>query len=66
MSPEIKPFRIAVADAVLEDLRSRLQRTRWPERELVRDWSQGIPLAWIEDMCRYWGCLLYTSDAADE
>jgi epoxide hydrolase len=50
----IEPFTIAVADHVLDDLRSRLRNTRWPEAELVGDWSQGMPLAWIEDICRYW------------
>jgi pimeloyl-ACP methyl ester carboxylesterase len=50
----IEPFTIAVADHVLDDLRSRLRNTRWPEAELVGDWSQGIPLAWIQDICRYW------------
>jgi hypothetical protein len=54
MSAVIKPFRIAVGDEVLDDLRSRLRSTRWPEAELVADWSQGAPLQWIQDMCRYW------------
>jgi pimeloyl-ACP methyl ester carboxylesterase len=51
---DIKPFRIAVPDEVLEDLRARLRNTRWPEAELVDDWSQGVPLRWIREMCRYW------------
>ena len=42
-------------DEVLDDLRRRLAQTRWPEAEPVDDWSQGAPLAWIQDMCRYWG-----------
>ncbi len=50
----IEPFTIAVADQLLDDLRSRLRNTRWPEAELVGDWSQGMPLAWIQDICRYW------------
>ena len=50
----IKPFRIAVGDDVLADLKSRLRHTRWPEAELVSDWSQGAPLAWIQEVCRYW------------
>jgi len=54
MSSETKPFRIAVSDDVLDDLKSRLRRTRWPEAELVDDWSQGVPLKWIEEVCRYW------------
>ena len=54
MSAEIKPYRISVGDDVLLDLKSRLRNTRWPEAELVGDWSQGAPLNWIKDVCRYW------------
>jgi pimeloyl-ACP methyl ester carboxylesterase len=50
----VSPFRIAVPDAVLADLKSRLRNTRWPEAELVEDWSQGAPLKWIKDVCGYW------------
>ncbi len=51
----VRPFHIDVPDEVLADLRQRLSHTRWPETEPVADWSQGVPLAWIQDMCRYWG-----------
>jgi pimeloyl-ACP methyl ester carboxylesterase len=54
MTIAIEPFRIAVGDDVLDDLRSRLRNTRWPEAETVGDWSQGMPLAWIKEICRYW------------
>src|SRR5258707_8797153 len=54
MSTEIKPYRISVGDDVLDDLKSRLRKTRWPEAELVDDWSQGAPLKWIKEVCRYW------------
>ena len=47
MGTVIKPYRISVGDDVLADLKSRLRRTRWPEAELVDDWSQGAPLQWI-------------------
>jgi pimeloyl-ACP methyl ester carboxylesterase len=50
----VNPFRIAIPDAVLNDLKSRLRNTRWPEAELVDDWSQGAPLKWIRDICGYW------------
>jgi epoxide hydrolase len=50
----IKPFKIAIPDDTLNDLRHRLRATRWPEQELVVDWSQGVPLAWIKDLCHYW------------
>ena len=54
MSDEIEPFRVDIPDEELDDLRVRLRRTRWPERETVDDWSQGVPLAYLEDLCRYW------------
>jgi epoxide hydrolase len=54
MAEEIIPFRIDVPDADLADLRDRLRRTRWPDRETVDDWSQGAPLTWVQDLCQYW------------
>jgi hypothetical protein len=54
MSDEIKPFRVSVSEAELDDLHERLERTRWPEAETVTDWSQGVPLAYLRDLCHYW------------
>ena len=54
MASAITPFRISIGDEVLDDLKSRLRNTRWPEAEPVGDWSQGVPLKWIEEVCRYW------------
>jgi pimeloyl-ACP methyl ester carboxylesterase len=54
MTNAIQPFRIAADESALEDLRRRLRATRWPERETVDDWSQGIPLAYVQDVCNYW------------
>jgi epoxide hydrolase len=54
MSTEIAPFKIAATDEQLEDLKRRLQATRWPERECVDDWSQGLPLAYAQEVCKYW------------
>jgi pimeloyl-ACP methyl ester carboxylesterase len=54
MTGKIRPFSIKVDDEALKDLRARLQRTRWPEAELVDDWSQGVPLEWIREICDYW------------
>lgn len=51
---EVAPFRAGIPESVLEDLRDRLRRTRWPERETVDDWSQGTPLAYVRDLCQYW------------
>jgi pimeloyl-ACP methyl ester carboxylesterase len=50
----ILPFRIEATDGELADLNDRLHRTRWPEAETVDDWSQGMPLAYAQDLCRYW------------
>lgn len=54
MAEEIRPFTIQVPDRVLDDLHERLRRTRFPDRELVDDWSQGVPLAYVREICRYW------------
>jgi epoxide hydrolase len=52
---EVVPFRIDVPEAELADLRRRLRQTRWPEREPVADWSQGVPLAYLRELCGYLG-----------
>ena len=54
MTGAIRTFRIDVSDLVLADLTERLRRTRWPDAEVVTDWSQGAPLKWIQDICQYW------------
>ncbi|MEM7410499.1 MAG: epoxide hydrolase family protein [Myxococcota bacterium] len=54
MSDAIRPFRIEASDEELDDLRRRLRTTRWPEAEAVDDWSQGIPLAYVQEVCAYW------------
>lgn len=54
VSVSVDPFKLAVSDATLSELRSRLLNTRWPERETVDDWSQGVPLARIKALCDYW------------
>src|ERR1700727_7082 len=54
MSEDVSAFRVDVPEAALADLRERLRRTRWPEPETVTDWSQGTPLAYARELCRYW------------
>ncbi len=51
---DVRPFRFDVAEKELDDLRRRLQATRWPERETPDDWSQGIPLDYMREVCAYW------------
>jgi hypothetical protein len=50
----VRPFTVAFPEADLEDLRSRIAATRFPERETVEDDSQGVPLALMQDLARYW------------
>jgi epoxide hydrolase len=50
----MEPSPIAVPYPDLDDLRDRLRRTRWPEAETVDDWSQGIPLAYVRELCEHW------------
>ncbi len=54
MTDDIRPFTIEVDDTLLDDLRARLANTRWPEAEVVDDWSQGTPLAYVQELCGYW------------
>jgi pimeloyl-ACP methyl ester carboxylesterase len=50
----IRPFHVDVPEEALDDLRRRLTATRWPSRELVADRSQGVQLATMQELCRYW------------
>jgi pimeloyl-ACP methyl ester carboxylesterase len=54
-SDAIRPFRVAVPEEDLADLRRRLAATRWPDAETVSDRSQGVQLAQLQDLVRYWG-----------
>jgi hypothetical protein len=50
----IRPFHVNVPEAELTELRRRIKATRWPERETVTDASQGVQLAKIQELARYW------------
>src|SRR5919107_1892286 len=50
----VHPFRIDVPEEDLDDLRRRIAATRWPSKELVEDRSQGVQLATLQDLARYW------------
>ncbi|HZA18005.1 MAG TPA: epoxide hydrolase [Pseudonocardiaceae bacterium] len=54
-TPAIRPFRVEVPQADLDDLRQRIAATRWPDRETVPDRSQGAQLAELQELVRYWG-----------
>ena len=54
MSNAIHPFTLAVPESALEDLQRRIDHARWPEAELVEDWSQGAPLAKVRALVDHW------------
>ncbi|MET8123790.1 epoxide hydrolase family protein [Micromonospora sp. NPDC005291] len=51
---EIHPFRLDTPEEVIADLRRRIEATRWPTPELVTDRSQGVQLATVRELARYW------------
>src|SRR6476660_2554555 len=50
----IRPFHVNVPEADLTELRRRINATRWPDRETVTDQSQGVQLATVQQLARYW------------
>jgi len=50
----VRPFRVEIPQEALEDLRQRIAATQWPEKETVADQSQGVPLAMMQKLARYW------------
>jgi pimeloyl-ACP methyl ester carboxylesterase len=50
----LRPFRVNFAEAELDDMRRRITATKWPEKETVGDFSQGVPLATMQKLARYW------------
>src|SRR5712671_14603 len=50
----VRPFRIEIPERELEELRRRIHATRWPTKELVADRSQGVQLAAMQELARYW------------
>ncbi|HEY6762279.1 MAG TPA: epoxide hydrolase [Baekduia sp.] len=54
MSADVVPFHVEIDEREVADLRDRLRRTRWPERETVDDWSQGVPLGYVRELAEHW------------
>ena len=50
----IRPFHVSIPEKALADLRRRIAATQWPEKETVADQSQGVPLATMQELARYW------------
>ena len=53
-SESLRPFQFLVPQPELEELMRRVKATRWPEKETVNDFSQGVPLATLQKLARYW------------
>src|SRR5215510_10079471 len=51
---EVRPFRVSMPEEALVDLRQRLSGLRWPSKELVADGSQGVQLATLRELARFW------------
>jgi pimeloyl-ACP methyl ester carboxylesterase len=51
---EVRPFHVDIPDGALDGLRRRIAATNWPQKETVSDQSQGVPLAMIQKLARYW------------
>jgi microsomal epoxide hydrolase len=54
MSDDIRPFRVEVPEAVLDDLRDRLGRTRWPDQIPSSGWDYGTDLGYLRELCETW------------
>lgn len=54
MSDQPTRFELHIAQSELDGLRARLERVRWPDEQPVQDWSQGIPLSYVQELCAYW------------
>ncbi|MBV1915712.1 MAG: epoxide hydrolase 1 [Pseudomonadales bacterium] len=50
----ITPFKIDIDEQQIVDLKQRLEMTRWPEKETPTDWTQGIPLSYVQEIVEYW------------
>ncbi len=51
---DVQPFTITVPDAVLDDLRRRLETTRWPDEITRSDWDYGTNLGYVQELVAYW------------
>jgi hypothetical protein len=51
---DVRPFNVNIPEAELAELRKRIVATRWPEKETVSDFTQGVPLATVQKLASYW------------
>ncbi len=50
----VQPFKIEISDSVLDDLKARLGRTRWPDELTGTDWDYGSNLEYVKELVEYW------------
>ena len=48
------PFKIDIPEEVIFELKQKISSTRWPEKETVDDWSQGVPRDYLAELCSHW------------
>src|SRR3982751_2896790 len=51
---DVQPFKVEVADVALDDLRARLERTRWPDELERAGWDYGTNLSYLKELVHYW------------
>ena len=51
----ITPFDVNISNEAVTDLKQRIRNTRWPDAETTDDWTQGVPLAYVQELVQYWG-----------
>lgn len=54
MSELIRPFKVEIGEQEIDELRARIRNARWPEAAPVHNWSQGVPLSYLQELCKYW------------
>ncbi|MDG1225884.1 MAG: epoxide hydrolase N-terminal domain-containing protein, partial [Burkholderiales bacterium] len=54
INKQLIPFTLSVPDEVLDDLKQRLNNTRWPDEIPKNNWTYGADLAYLKDLCSYW------------
>ncbi|MBJ8340219.1 epoxide hydrolase [Antrihabitans sp. YC3-6] len=54
-SAQIRPFRVEIAEAAIQDLKARIANTRWPEQLPGAEWERGVPVSYLKELAAYWG-----------
>lgn len=54
-SAQIRPFRVEIDEAAIQDLKARIANTRWPEQLPGAEWERGVPVSYLKELATYWG-----------